>query len=173
MLLISDGYRDQLSKMHIDKISFGAIGCRHTGRIISLMKKMGTNDVLDYGCGKSTLARNLPFSIKEYDPAIPKHSELPKPADIVVCTDVLEHIEPEYLDNVISHLNNLVKKVGYFTACTIPAVKKLPDGRNAHLTVEPAKWWINKFWEHFEVVSFTKLDNEIIFMVELDKGAIC
>jgi 2-polyprenyl-3-methyl-5-hydroxy-6-metoxy-1,4-benzoquinol methylase len=139
------------------------------GKVLELAKALGTTDVLDYGCGKSTLARNLPFTIKQYDPAIEKYKEAPSPADIVVCTDVLEHIEPEFIDNVLEHLAKLTKKKGYFTASTIEAQKVLADGRNAHLLIKPAKWWVDKFREYFEILKSTEENNEVIVFVEPKK----
>lgn len=169
MQLISDEYRQLNEQLHDSNPAYGVSGHQHTDSVINLSKIVGSVDILDYGCGKSTLARNLPFSIKQYDPAIDKYKALPEPADIVVCTDVLEHIEPEALDEVLKHLASLTKKAGLFTAATRPAVKFLADGRNAHLIVQPAKWWVDKFYEHFDVINFTKANHEISFIVEPKK----
>jgi hypothetical protein len=175
MQLISDEYRKLNKELHHDVVSYGANGSRHVAKVMQLVSVMKTEDphnqitLLDYGCGKSTLARNLPYDIQQYDPAIEKYSHLPMPADIVVCTDVLEHIEPDCLDHVLAHLRQLTKKAGYFTACTVPAMKTLSDGRNAHLIVMPAKWWIRKFYEHFEVINFQKMEHEVIVIVEPKK----
>jgi hypothetical protein len=169
MRLISDEYRELNKSLHHEIVQYGAIGSRHINKVIELMQVVNSHDVLDYGCGKSTLARNLPFNIHQYDPCIEKYSALPKPADIVICTDVFEHIEPECLDNVLAHLSQLIKKAGYFTACLVPAKKTLPDGRNAHLIVKPANWWINKIYEHFEIINFSKMEKEIVLIVEPKK----
>jgi hypothetical protein len=63
---------------------------------------------------------------------------------MVVCTDVLEHIEPEHLDAVLRHVCSLAKKAVFLQIATRPAKKCLPDGRNAHLTVQSAEWWLAK-----------------------------
>ncbi len=128
--------------------------------VMSIAKKLGTNDILDYGCGKSMLARNLPFDIQEYDPAIKEFAKEPVPADIVVCTDVLEHIEPALLENVLAHLKSLVKKAGFFTVATRPAKKILADGRNAHLIVQDIDFWVYKFKQYFEVKKFLDGDGK-------------
>ena len=164
--LISEDYVKQIKQMHEEKVNFGAIGCRHVDKIIKLAQVEKTQDILDYGCGKSTLARNLPFTIQQYDPGIEKYSDMPRPADIVVCTDVLEHIEPDCLESVLVHMASLTKVAGYFTACTMEAKKHLPDGRNAHLIIKPAKWWVNKLYEYFEVMSFQKQPEELVVVVE-------
>lgn len=117
-------------------------------------------ELLDYGAGKGRLAQNLKpqrsVRVTMYDPAIPAWSELPKPHDMVACIDVLEHIEPSCLDDVLDHLQSLVLRLGFFTVHTGPAVKVLPDGRNAHLIQEPAGWWLPKLMARFELLMFQR-----------------
>lgn len=162
MELISDEYCRLNAEMHEKIPDYGVQGREHFIDIDTMAKSMGTNDILDYGCGKGTLAMHFPFTIQQYDPAIPKHSEMPEPADIVVCTDVMEHIEPDKLENVLNHLKSLTKKLFYSTICTELAVKKLPDGRNAHLIVQSPAWWFCKLEEYFEVINYRRADNHIL-----------
>lgn len=159
MQLISEEYRSLNTDLHSNP-AYGVSSVRHVGMVCSIAQKFETQDILDYGCGKSMLARNIPFNIQEYDPAIKEHAEEPKPADIVVCTDVLEHIEPELLDNVLKHLKKLTKKAGFFTVATRPAKKILADGRNAHLIVQPAAWWEEKLKKLFNIVKFVTDDEK-------------
>lgn len=166
MQLITDEYRKLNAELHQSSKSYGTMGALYVKDLIGLSKKLKTKDILDYGCGKSTLADNLPFSIRQYDPAIPKHSKLPEPADIVVCTDVLEHIEPELIDNVLSHIASLTKIVAYITACTMEAKKKLPDGRNAHLIIKPLEWWEEKFAQYFDIYKILKGENHVVGILE-------
>lgn len=163
--MISDEYRKLNEEMH-KKPNYGISGVKYASQVHALALAMQTQDILDYGCGKSTLAQNLPYKIKQYDPAIPKYATLPKPADVVICTDVLEHIEPEMLDEVLNHLKSLVKKKGLFVIATRPANKTLPDGRNAHLIIEDGKWWLNKLWDLFTVKGFQDLGEEFLVIVE-------
>ena len=93
------------------------------------------------------------FEYFAYDPAFPEYGD-PMPADIVACIDVMEHIELEYLDNVIEHLSNLTKKLCFLSIATRPARKLLPDGRNAHLIQESARWWLPKFCKYFDIEYF-------------------
>lgn len=142
MTLLTENYRQQLAWMHRKHKSFGA-GSRHRKeRILSL----GYGDILDYGCGKGWLGAS-----KKYDPAIQEFSGDPEPADLVVCTDVLEHVEPELLDDVLKHIASKMLRAGYFTIGCAPAAKKLPDGRNAHLIVKPPTWWLEKLSGFFVV----------------------
>tara|TARA_R110000751_G_scaffold111080_4_gene208982 strand:- start:2052 stop:2606 length:555 start_codon:yes stop_codon:yes gene_type:complete len=143
-MLISDDYRKQLEQMHANKAQFGKNSSRWADPVWRLTAALETSDVLDYGCGKGELNLHLPFSVKCYDPGIAKHSANPEPADIVVCTDVLEHIEPDNLDQVLTHLRSKTKRRLLLNVNVKEAVKHLPDGRNAHLIVEPPDWWIAK-----------------------------
>ncbi|MCI0564617.1 MAG: hypothetical protein MN733_39620 [Nitrososphaera sp.] len=117
----------------------------------TLCDKLKTQDVLDYGCGKGLTAAGLPFPIKEYDPAIEGKDTLPEPADVVLCLDVLEHVEPECISEVLDHLASLTKKVGIFNIALYPAMKTLADGRNAHLIVESAWWWAYEVSKRFAI----------------------
>jgi 2-polyprenyl-3-methyl-5-hydroxy-6-metoxy-1,4-benzoquinol methylase len=75
---------------------------------------------------------------------VPGRDVLPKPSDVVVCTDVLEHIEPEKLDAVLDHILRLTGYFAHLVISTRPANAVLPDGRNAHLIVETPDWWLEK-----------------------------
>jgi hypothetical protein len=161
MQLISDSYRSLNEHLHKQNGAYGGGGQRHFHEVMEIAKNLGTTDILDYGCGKSTLSTQFPFSIKQYDPAIPRFSALPDPADLVVCTDVLEHIEPELIGNVMQHLRDLTKKAIFVVVSTGVSLKDLPDGRNAHLLVESPRWWMNCFFDYFDVVSYTKLANGV------------
>ena len=126
-------------------------------------------DVLDYGCGRRTLEKQLGFAIRNYDPCIPGLDEPAPPADVVVCTDVLEHIEPELLDNVLDDLQRVTIGVGVFTVHTGAAGKVLLDGRNAHLIQQPPSWWLPKFMERFELNTFCRTPGGFYVVVEQSK----
>jgi hypothetical protein len=139
--LISDTYRQLNQQLHETNLAYGVGGGKHAATILKLAATLKTQSILDYGCGKGYLAKAIPFPIWEYDPAVPGKQETPRPADIVVCTDVLEHIEPEHLHFVLDDLRRCVKQVGYFVIHTGPAGKTLPDGRNTHLIQQGEEWW--------------------------------
>lgn len=149
--LISDKYKQLNWQLHQDNPMYGMGGTKHADTVLQLSQKLATTSILDYGCGKGMLGKSLPFPIWEYDPAIPEKSELPKPADIVVCTDVLEHIEPEKLDIVLSDLKRCVKKFGFFVISTRKAVKTYANGENTHLLVHGKDWWGKRLSKYFDL----------------------
>lgn len=163
--VISPGYRDLNRTLHATNMYYGVGGSRHAEMVRKLAAELKTTVLLDYGCGKGQLADALPFPIWEYDPAIPGKDAAPRPADLVVCTDVLEHIEPEHLEGVLCDLVRCVRHIGYLTINTRPSTKALPDGRNAHLILESAAWWRAQLARHFAVAKMFEQGPELHVLV--------
>lgn len=151
--LISDGYRDINRDMHAASADFGSHGERWAQHVRDLATMVGTIDVLDYGCGKGTLAKAIPeLNIVGYDPAIPECSTPPAGKyDVVVCTDVLEHVEPHSVNAVLDDLVRITGRALLVVISLVPAAKTLPDGRNTHLTVRHHRWWIAKLLDRFDL----------------------
>lgn len=147
--VISAEYRRLNTQLHNTNPAYGVGGERHAATVLKLAASLGTKNILDYGCGKGRLGRAIPFHIAEYDPAIPGKDESPKPADLVICTDVLEHIEPEKLPCVLEDLRRCVLKLGLFVIHTGPSTKTLADGRNSHLLQKGRDWWKMKLKHYF------------------------
>lgn len=155
-MLITEQYRAEQAALHA-KGNYGTAALQYGETVAHLLNATGARSLLDYGCGskRSLLqALRLPEDVvyEGYDPAVPEYSTTPCPAELVTCIDVLEHIEPDLLDNVLDNLEQLCDPYGFFTVHTGPAVKVLSDGRNAHLTQQPAEWWIPRFKKRFEVL---------------------
>jgi hypothetical protein len=140
-VLISESYRELNKLLHKANPGFGTSGQRYADVIRQLMEAFQSSDVLDYGAGKKTLEQALGFPIVNYDPCVPGIDAAPEPHDILACTDVLEHIEPDCLDDVLKDIRRCTKKVAFLLIATRPAVKVLADGRNAHLIQQPYSWW--------------------------------
>jgi SAM-dependent methyltransferase len=154
-MLISDGYRELNRQLHADNPRYGNDNFGWSKYVRDLVKGNGYASVLDYGCGKGRVAAELAelkISVAEYDPAIEGKDAPPEPADLVVCTDVLEHIEPVHLNAVLRHLREMTRRRLFVTIFTGPAGKTLADGRNAHLIQKPGMWWRAKLLEHFQVL---------------------
>lgn len=147
-MLISEAYRSLNSELHDGNPNYGGtIKQAFVDMTVSALSATGSKTLLDYGCGKGWLIPCLEGHIQSgwgYDPAIPEKSREPDPADLVTCFDVMEHIEPECLDQVLTHIRSLALKAALFVIDTEPALKTLSDGRNAHLIQEGADWWLPK-----------------------------
>lgn len=157
-MLISEDYRKQQESLHSNP-NYGVASVSYAPLVTQLINKLEITEMLDYGCGKGRLAKSIKpknkILIDHYDPAQPEWSETPDSRQFVACIDVLEHIEPDLIDNVLDDLKRVTEFYGFFTVHTGPAVKTLPDGRNAHLIQEDYTWWLPKFWSRFEIHSFS------------------
>lgn len=150
---ISPDYLELQRQYHSTTPHYGTSGGNYAETVKELIKNLGVKSVLDYGCGKGYLRKELGDIVAEYDPCIPGKDSEPKPADLVVCTDVLEHIEPQKLDSVLEHIRCLGQWV-FFVVATRPATKDLPDGRNAHLLINNAEWWKQTLESRFDIKDF-------------------
>lgn len=132
----------------------------HIPRVRELAAQTKARSILDYGSGKGVLYKQkdltLPDgtvtpSIKDYwgvesihcyDPGVAEYAQLPDaPCDGVVCTDVLEHIPAEDIDWFLGELFRYADKFVYANIASYPARKMLPNGWNAHVTIEKPGWW--------------------------------
>ena len=171
-MLITTAYRKELQNIHKKDEDWGT-GPR--GNIIRICNFLYANNVkrlLDYGCGKGeNLGWVLPIVVTNYDPAIPEWSRCPKAEDYLLCTDVLEHVEPAYIENVIEHLVSKFNKKAFLSIPLKKSKKLLSDGRNAHLIVKPAFWWIELlqrfcFVEHLEFAQDSDEQDDILITLK-------
>jgi len=130
-------------------------------RIISATK---SKNIFDYGSGKGQQYEPRPIVVKDenakynsipefwgikdvtcYDPCYEPYNTLPKGKfDGVICTDVLEHCPEEDIDWVLDGLFSFAEKFVYANIASYPAQKILPNGENAHCTIKPLDWWVDK-----------------------------
>lgn len=144
---ISREYEAMQRELHMRPQGYGGKGFKWADTVFAIAQTFEATSILDYGCGRGSLVRKLAerdlswLRLAEYDPAIDGKDDLPSFADLVCCTDVLEHIEPECLPSVLEHLRKLARKAVFFVAALDEANKTLLDGRNAHLILQPKEWW--------------------------------
>jgi len=130
----------------------------HAGMIGKMIADAGATTVLDYGSGKaghyapvegegddSALRRTDAWpgvAVRCFDPGHAPFAEPPEGQfDGVVSTDVVEHLAPYDVPWVIDRLFAHARKFVFVVAACYPAQKTLPDGRNAHTTLQPPLWW--------------------------------
>lgn len=161
--LITPEYRDLNIEMHYRLPTYG-IGEKWAPYLKGLIGKVSARSLLDYGCGKgglrySLLRDGVGIPIYEFDPAIPGKQE-PHFADIVSCTDVMEHVEPEFTESVVAELCKLSKRAVFVSVSCITGSKHLADGRSAHINVQTPKWWGNLFNAHGKFEQVRSEDHE-------------
>lgn len=174
-MLISDQYQAQQRQLHAERDDYGVASIGYAPLVSEICNRLGVLHLLDYGAGKKRLFANLKvdhkMTLQAYDPGIEQISGAPVPAEMVTCIDVLEHIEPECLEDVLNDLERLTEIVGFFTVHTGPAVKVLSDGRNAHLTQQPMEWWLPKLWERFDLQAMMRTGPHAFHVVCYARGA--
>jgi len=168
-MLITDAYLELNRHLHKHGV-YGVYGSRWAAKVMSMRERLDCETALDYGCGKGTLRVSLgsPEWMREYDPAI-EGKETAVKSDLIVCTDVLEHIEPGCLESVLKHIARKTGRYAFLNIATRPAQKTLADGRNAHLIVEQAPWWEERIAPYFHIKEFDVRDGEISLLVSPQK----
>ena len=137
-------------------------------KIAPIVIKENPQTILDYGCGRSGLIHYFwndgKRKLFKFDPAIREYKaiKVSRP-DMIFCTDVLEHIPYNKLDLLLTDIKTRTKKA-IFTISLIKARKKLPNGMNAHITIEPAEFWIELLELFFDKITVIEKDDKGIFL---------
>lgn len=131
----------------------------HVNRIRSIIQKTRADTILDYGSGKG-FQYSIPvvampdgekilivdywdvMGVTCYDPCYEEHSALPEGKfDGVVSTDMLEHCSEEDVPWILREIFSFSSSFVYLNVACYPANKSLPNGENAHCTIQPIEWW--------------------------------
>lgn len=171
-MLITEEYRQTQKDLHQDP-NYGIASVQYAPLVAKIINQFNVQELVDYGAGKLRLLKTIAeqklvdhkFRYIPYEPADDRYADRPRPCEMVACIDVLEHIEPPLLDNVLDDLQRITGEVGFFTVHSGPAKKVLADGRNAHLTQEGMAWWLPKFMERFTLQTVQNTGNGFWLMV--------
>ncbi len=150
--MYSKEYLEELKNLHVDPKRPQGFGgkVKDLGDFHNYMNYWTPKTCLDYGCGKGVILAYLKETYTNtefvgYDPALNMWSNRPTNYfSAVFCNDVLEHIEPQYIKQVLQDIDNYAKEYVWLRIDTKPARKQLSDGRNAHLIIEDKDWWMTK-----------------------------
>ena len=157
-MLITDAYKTQLRAEHGGKSKWGSTAHKRVGRsvVALLAEHSDLTSVLDYGAGKSTLedyvqarvARSLNWT--NYDPGMLGLDSVPTGQyDLVVTSDVLEHVEPECVEDTLELLGRLTRKVMHNNIpCTLTGKTFASGpykGKDLHLTIKTPDEWRQMF----------------------------
>lgn len=151
--------------------NYGVTGAQYVPTIFhaiaQLAKRHGSVKVLDYGSSSGATMKAvkehlwLPPCVEDhcYDPFVEEFAADPEPADLLICTDVLEHVEPECTVAVLDHIAALTRRIAFFSISLKPAGKVLSDGRNAHINLPGDEFWLKQLKCRF-VLSEAKISKE-------------
>jgi hypothetical protein len=150
-MLISEEMKALNQELHQRMPQFGTAAGKHVDEIYhEFIKPFDITNILDYGCGKNHFAIKMSslypgLNVTSYDPGVPAFATKPECTfEAVLCHDVLEHVEPEYIDNVLQDILQYGEKWFYLSIGLGPCQKKLADGRDNHLIQESSVWWLEK-----------------------------
>lgn len=142
----------------------------HLAAVTEVVRRRAPASIIDYGCGRSDLAAHFWLDgarqIMRYYPAIPGFATQPTgPFDLALCCDVMEHIPVASVDRILAEVSSLAP-VALFTISTKPARAKLPDGRNAHVTLLTRSEWTRWVGDYFGAVEEipTKWEHEVMLL---------
>jgi len=149
MSIINADYKRQLQEMHAGNKKFGRSGEKKLKMIKRYLKEYTPTSLIDFGCGRGEM---LPVLVEQYnihaigyDPGVVKFENIPTtPMESLTSTDVLEHVEPEMINDTLKTINTLFTKSAFLLIASYPSKKYLSDGRNAHLIIESFDWWKTK-----------------------------
>lgn len=148
-ILFTPDYAAEQRRIHIDQDAYGSRGFNWAFLVAGIAQLEMCKSILDYGCGKGTIGKSFREAglniVTDYDPAIKGKDAPAKPADLTVCVDVMEHIEPECLRAVIGDLARVTRKILFVAISTIASKRTMSDGRNTHLIVQNDVWWRGQF----------------------------
>jgi 2-polyprenyl-3-methyl-5-hydroxy-6-metoxy-1,4-benzoquinol methylase len=128
------------------------------GKILEDIKNRDSVTILDYGSGhglhwherkinSKSLTEHIGLKLQsfyKYDPAVVEYKKKPIGVfDMVICTDVLEHVPIDDVPSVLDDLNKYCHTNGniYLSIATHPSHNSFKDGTNMHITIMPSSKW--------------------------------
>ncbi|MFN3259938.1 MAG: hypothetical protein ACE37J_05190 [Pikeienuella sp.] len=145
-------------RMHEENFFPGGRLKHHVEGVKALLGETGAQTILDYGAGKaegydripgepeSSPWRAIPLwpgvKVRCFDPGVPAFSEIGGGTfGGVISTDVVEHLAPFDAPWVLDEMFGRAERFVFVIAACFPAIKTLPDGRNAHTAAMNSAWW--------------------------------
>ena len=139
----------QYQQMHAQGKFPGLSVLKFADEIGAICTEYGISTILDYGSGRGdqylpphSLDKRWGADVTMYDPAVAGIDWLPPDQfDLVLCSDVLEHVPLQELPALFENIFSRAKHRVFLTVCCRGAKKNLPNGQNAHVTIMPMDWW--------------------------------
>ena len=163
--MITKEYRKELLDIHANT-DWGVTGGVYCGdSVIEFIKAFPVKTILDYGCGEGSLKKWVEdagitdLEWTQYDPGMPEFQKRPEGTfDLVVTTDVLEHVEDDMLDAVIDDLYSFTGKYIYNAIACYLARATFADGpykgQDLHLSLKaPDEWMLRLARPYMGVIS--------------------
>lgn len=139
------------------------LGCG-IGAAIRYFRKKGYQchgvDISEYACSQ------LKASYTVFHASLDDLSFLqPSSYDIVFCSDVLEHLKEEYLENTLKEMCRICKKTVFISVTMSPSSFLSFENENLHRVVWDFKKW-HDFFRKFSCSFAIKNSDEAIFVID-------
>lgn len=146
------GLIEQYAALHRQGKFLGLSVLKFADEIGELIKQCGCETLLDYGSGQGhqylpphSLDKKWGVEVQCYDPAVDGMNTFNSAwsFDAVICSDVLEHIPEDQVQQTLGLVFGFAKRLVFLTVCCRAARKTFPDGSNVHVTIKPYDWWFD------------------------------
>lgn len=158
------------------KPTYGASSKKLFDKILTIVNEYKPKSMLDYGCGKSPLAVMLfdatHIPCYKYDPVFEEYCIIPiNKVDLVICTDVLQHIPESELDENLKEISNLGNLCYYKIKCTDHPTR-FPNGEPTNCTIYNKYWWKGELLKYYCFIEELYCEDEtsVIFLAKNRRG---
>ena len=144
-------------------------------------RSLDAHSILDYGGGRGAQYQLGPITadgttfadpkayfgidrVACFDPGFTRDLP-PETFDLVICIDALEHCDRQDLPWIVRQLFSKARLGVFANIASYPAAKILPNGENAHCTIEDAPWWMALF--SAVAADFPSIDYQVIVSKDL------
>lgn len=145
-----DIIKNLLKNKNVESLSILDVGCGR-GHYLRLFREMGFKSILGIDPSQECATRYLtdvPHIVSDFysfAKNIPTNQY-----NVVFCTDVLEHIKPEDIDEFIKELTRLAP----YSVLGIANHSDIQEGIQLHLIQEPWSWWEKKLRNIYNEVNY-------------------
>lgn len=142
--MISNKHKTLLKEINGENLSFG-IYDKIDPTLSELVKSTSPKTICDFGCGKGMLLKKMQTTYPDidiwgYDPGTVSYDTKFVPADVVYTTDVLDHIEPEFINENLKLISDN-SKYQYHKIIFGPSKYTYSNGENTRLLQKNFDWW--------------------------------
>lgn len=164
MDLISENQKNAREAFYHSPFAYNNIITQFSPIVSELINNNKFSSVLEYGAHNTDLVTSLvldhEITLRCFDPAITQFTRRPEPAQMLVCIDFIEKVEPNFLENTLKDIASLTEQLALFVIQCGPAQNEYSDGRDINLIQDPLSLWLNRILDHFELDHLLKLEDD-------------
>ncbi|MFO0949164.1 MAG: hypothetical protein U1D30_25180 [Planctomycetota bacterium] len=138
----------QYREMHAEGAFPGNSWRYHVKVAKEYIPELASMRIVDFGCGPlGGVAGEFGDKVISYDPYVEQFSTPPwdQPFDVLFTTDVIEHMPLDQVDEMLARVRDSSARYLFANISIRKAFKRLPNGANAHMSVRPARFWLDRF----------------------------